>query len=175
MNIRCIVIDDEPLALQQLSAFVKKIPYLELVKACSGPTQAMEVLASEPVDAIFTDIEMPDINGLEYIKTLKDKPIVVFVTAYPNFAIEGFQVDATDYLKGGKKITFPEQKVIGYVVYCSGSSDNQASCFIPAGRSGSYQCASDDWFCAFSFDGAGVATQIGGTGTIDAIVGISYF
>jgi len=98
MNIRCIVIDDEPLALQQLSAFVKKIPYLELVKACSGPTQAMEVLASEPIDAIFTDIEMPDINGLEYIKTLKDKPIVVFVTAYPNFAIEGFQVDATDYL-----------------------------------------------------------------------------
>jgi len=98
MNIRCIVIDDEPLALQQLSAFVKKIPYLELVKACSGPTQAMEILASEPVDAIFTDIEMPDINGLEYIKTLKDKPIVVFVTAYPNFAIEGFQVDATDYL-----------------------------------------------------------------------------
>ena len=89
--------------------------------------------------------------------------------------VVGGTVDATDYLKGGKKITFPEQKVIGYVVYCSGSSDNQASCFIPAGRSGSYQCASDDWFCAFSFDGAGVATQIGGTGTIDAIVGISNF
>ena len=91
-----------------------------------------------------------------------------------NLAVGG-TVDATDYLKGGKKITFPEQKVIGYVVYCSGSSPNQASCFIPAGRSGSYQCASDDWFCAFSFDGAGVATQTGGTGTIDAIVGISNF
>lgn len=91
-----------------------------------------------------------------------------------NLAVGG-TVDATDYLKGGKKITFPEQKVIGYVVYCSGSSPNQASCFIPAGRSGSYQCASDDWFCAFSFDGAGVATQTGGTGTIDAIVGINNF
>lgn len=98
MNIRCLVIDDEPLALQQLVSYVGKIPYLELVKACSGPTEAMDIMASEKVDAIFTDIEMPDINGLEYIRSLKDKPIIVFVTAYANFAVEGFQVDATDYL-----------------------------------------------------------------------------
>ena len=84
-------------------------------------------------------------------------------------------VNAANYEKDGQAIKFPEQKVIGYVVYCSGSSPNQASCFIPAGRSGSYQCASDDWFCAFTFDGAGVAAQTGGTGTIDAIVGISNF
>ena len=58
----------------------------------------MDIMASEKVDAIFTDIEMPDINGLEYIRSLKDKPIIVFVTAYANFAVEGFQVDATDYL-----------------------------------------------------------------------------
>ncbi len=98
MNIRCLVIDDEPLALQQLVSYVGKIPYLELVKACSGPTEAMQVMASEKIDAIFTDIEMPDINGLEYIRSLKNKPIIVFVTAYADFAIEGFQVDATDYL-----------------------------------------------------------------------------
>lgn len=98
MSIRCIVIDDEPLALQQMVSYVGKIPYLELVKACSGPTEAMEVMATEKVDVIFTDIEMPDINGLEYIRSLKDKPIIVFVTAYANFAVEGFQVDATDYL-----------------------------------------------------------------------------
>ena len=98
MNIRCIVIDDEPLALQQMVSYVGKIPYLELVKACSGPTEAMEVMATEKVDVIFTDIEMPDINGLEYIRSLKEKPIIVFVTAYANFAVEGFQVDATDYL-----------------------------------------------------------------------------
>ncbi len=98
MNIRCIVIDDEPLALQQMVSSVGKIPYLELVKACSGPTEAMEVMATEKVDVIFTDIEMPDINGLEYIRSLKDKPIIVFVTAYANFAVEGFKVDATDYL-----------------------------------------------------------------------------
>ncbi|HNT48194.1 MAG TPA: LytTR family DNA-binding domain-containing protein, partial [Bacteroidales bacterium] len=95
---KCLLIDDEPLALQQLVSYVGKIPYLELVKACSGPTEAMEVMANEKVDVIFTDIEMPDINGLEYIRSLKDKPIIVFVTAYANFAIEGFQVDATDYL-----------------------------------------------------------------------------
>ncbi|HBG53739.1 MAG TPA: DNA-binding response regulator, partial [Rikenellaceae bacterium] len=95
---RCLVIDDEPLALQQLVSYVSKIPYLELVKACSGPTEAMQAMASEKVDAIFTDIEMPDINGLEYIRSLKNKPIIVFVTAYADFAVEGFQVDATDYL-----------------------------------------------------------------------------
>jgi len=98
MNIRCLVIDDEPLALQQMVSYVGKIPYLELVKACSGPTEAMEVMATEKVDVIFTDIEMPDINGLEYVRSLKDRPIIVFVTAYANFAVEGFQVDATDYL-----------------------------------------------------------------------------
>ncbi len=86
------------MALQQISQYVGKIPYLELVKECSGPTEAMEFLASESVDAIFTDIEMPDVNGLEYIRSLKERPIIVFVTAYPNFAVEGFQVDATDYL-----------------------------------------------------------------------------
>lgn len=99
MNIRCIVIDDEPLALQQIRSYVEKIPYLELVRACSGPTEAMEVMKSgAKVDAIFTDIEMPDINGLDYIRSMNDRPIIVFVTAYPNFALEGFQVDATDYL-----------------------------------------------------------------------------
>ncbi|NLA15658.1 MAG: response regulator transcription factor [Bacteroidales bacterium] len=95
---RCIVIDDEPLALQQMAMYVGKIPYLELVKACTGPTEAMEVMATEKIDAIFTDIEMPDINGMEYIRSLKEKPIIVFVTAYSDFAVQGFQVDATDYL-----------------------------------------------------------------------------
>lgn len=66
-----------------------------------------------------------------------------------------------------------EQKVIGYVVYCSGTSGSQASCFIPAGRSGSYQCASNDWYCAFSFDGEGAATKTGGTGTVDAVVAVN--
>lgn len=98
MKIRCIVIDDEPLALQQMVNYVEKIPYLELVKACTGPTEAMEIMATEKIDAIFTDIEMPDINGMEYIRSLKDRPIIVFVTAYSDFAVQGFQVDATDYL-----------------------------------------------------------------------------
>jgi DNA-binding LytR/AlgR family response regulator len=98
MKIRCIAIDDEPLALQQIAMYVGKIPYLELVRACAGPTEAMEVMATEKIDAIFTDIEMPDISGMEYIRSLKEKPIIVFVTAYSDFAVEGFKADATDYL-----------------------------------------------------------------------------
>ncbi len=98
MNIRCIVIDDEPLALQQLVSYVEKIPYLKLVKACSGPTEAMEVMSVEKVDVIFSDIEMPDINGLEYIHSLEEKPIIVFITAYADYAVEGFKANATDYL-----------------------------------------------------------------------------
>lgn len=98
MSIKCLAIDDEPLALQQISSYIGKIPYLELVRACAGPTEAMEVLATTPVDVIFSDIEMPDVNGLDYVRSLKNKPLIVFVTAYPNFAIEGFKADAIDYL-----------------------------------------------------------------------------
>lgn len=87
----------------------------------------------------------------------------------------GGSVDAGSYKQDGKVITFPESEVIGYVVYCTGGSSNKASCFIPAGQSGSFQCASNDWYCAFSFDGAGGATKTGGSGTIDSVVAINNF
>ncbi len=87
----------------------------------------------------------------------------------------GGSVDAGSYKQGGKVITFPESEVIGYVVYCTGGSSNKASCFIPAGQSGSFQCASNDWYCAFSFDGSGGATKTGGSGTVDSVVVINNF
>ena len=87
----------------------------------------------------------------------------------------GGAVDAGSYKQGGKIITFPESEVIGYVVYCTGGSSNKASCFIPAGQSGSFQCASNDWYCAFSFDGSGGATKTGGSGTVDSVVAINNF
>lgn len=87
----------------------------------------------------------------------------------------GGSVDAGSYKQDGRVITFPESEVIGYVVYCTGESSNKASCFIPAGQSGSFQCASNDWYCAFSFDGSGGATKTGGSGTVDSVVAINNF
>ena len=87
----------------------------------------------------------------------------------------GGSVDASNYKQDGKTVTFPTQKVIGYVVYCTGGSGNQAGCFIPPGQSGSYQCASNDWYCAFNFDGAGSATKTGGTGDISRVSTVNNF
>ena len=96
--IKCLAIDDEPLALSQLKTYIDKIPFLELVEACQSPIAAMKVLAEQPVDAIFLDINMPDLNGLSFVRSLVHQPLVVFTTAYSEYAIEGYKVDAVDYL-----------------------------------------------------------------------------
>lgn len=97
-RLKCIAIDDEPLALQQVAAYIKKLPYLELVAECSDAFKAFEVLEENKVDLMFVDINMPDLNGLEFVKSLKEKPLLIFTTAYSEYAIEGFKVDALDYL-----------------------------------------------------------------------------
>ena len=96
--IRCLAIDDEPLALEQLKNFISKIPYLELVAACPSAMDAKDVLSHEMIDAIFCDINMPDLNGMDFIKSLASPPLVVFTTAYSEYALEGYKVDAVDYL-----------------------------------------------------------------------------
>ncbi len=96
--IKVLAIDDEPLALQQLAAYIKKIPYLELVAECQSALEARELLNEEPVDAIFCDINMPDLNGMDFVKSLAAPPLIVFTTAYSEYAVEGFKVDAVDYL-----------------------------------------------------------------------------
>lgn len=96
--IRTLAIDDEPLALQQLAAYIKKIPYLELVGECQSAIDAHTLMQKESVDAIFCDISMPDLNGLDFVRALNPRPLVVFTTAYSQYAVEGYKVDADDYL-----------------------------------------------------------------------------
>lgn len=96
--IRCIIIDDEPLALQQMEGYVKKIPYLELVASCQSAIDAQKILETEKIDAMFCDINLPELNGLDFVKSLENPPMVVFTTAYSEYAVEGFQLNAIDYL-----------------------------------------------------------------------------
>jgi DNA-binding LytR/AlgR family response regulator len=105
MKIRCIAIDDEPLALQQLSGYVRKTPGLELVSECRNAFDALEALKNKNVDLMFVDINMPDLNGMELVKSLAERPFVIFTTAYSEYAVEGFKVDAVDYLL--KPISYP--------------------------------------------------------------------
>ncbi len=96
--IRCMAIDDEPLALQQIVTYIGKVPFLELVAQCQSALEAHQYLSNDTVDVIFCDINMPDLNGMDFIKTLVAPPLVVFTTAYAEYAIEGFKVNAVDYL-----------------------------------------------------------------------------
>ena len=94
--IRVIAIDDEPLALRQLEMYIAKVPFLTLVAACSSAAAAKPYL--DGVDAIFLDINMPDLSGMDFVKSLPHPPAVVFTTAYSAYAVEGFRVNAVDYL-----------------------------------------------------------------------------
>jgi len=96
--IECLAIDDEPLALRQLAAYIRKVPFLNLVGECRSALDAKAILESEFIDAIFVDINMPDLNGMDFVRSLQAPPLVVFTTAYSEYAIEGFKVSALDYL-----------------------------------------------------------------------------
>jgi DNA-binding LytR/AlgR family response regulator len=98
MRIKCLIIDDEPLALDLLENFINKVPFLSLVGKCEGALSALSFFEKEEVDLLFLDINMPDINGIQLLKSLPSKPCVIFVTAHTEFALEGFAVDAIDYL-----------------------------------------------------------------------------
>ena len=93
-----MAIDDEPLALQQIAAYIGKIPYLELAAQCQSAVEARQFLESDTVDAIFCDINMPDLNGMDFVKSLTAPPLIVFTTAYAEYAVEGFKVAAVYYL-----------------------------------------------------------------------------
>lgn len=96
--IRCLAIDDEPLALRQLAAYLKKVPFFSLVDSCQSALEAMTLLENQEIDVIFIDINMPDLNGLDFVRSLRHPPMVVFTTAYQEYAVEGYKVDAIDYL-----------------------------------------------------------------------------
>jgi two-component system, LytTR family, response regulator LytT len=98
MKLRVIAIDDEPLALQLIRGYILKTPFLELVNTFDNPLDAMEFLAHEQVDLLFLDIHMPDLSGTEFIRTLPNPPKIIFTTAYERYALEGFKLNAVDYL-----------------------------------------------------------------------------
>lgn len=96
--IKCIAIDDEPLALQKIGGYIDKTPFLEKAALFESALEAIEVIQNEHIDLMFVDINMPDLNGMDFVKSLKNPPHVIFTTAYSEYAIEGFKVDAVDYL-----------------------------------------------------------------------------
>ncbi|MCG8579889.1 MAG: LytTR family DNA-binding domain-containing protein [Bacteroidales bacterium] len=96
--IRCITIDDEPLALKQMSSYIEKTPFLELCGQFESALGAMSFMTDNTVDLLFVDINMPDLNGMDFVKTLNNGPKVIFTTAYSEYALEGFKVNAVDYL-----------------------------------------------------------------------------
>jgi DNA-binding LytR/AlgR family response regulator len=93
-----IIVDDEPLALDILETYISQVPQLNLVQRCSNAFEANDALQKHQIDLMFLDIQMPQMTGTDFVKTLKNPPMVVFTTAYPNFALEGYELDALDYL-----------------------------------------------------------------------------
>lgn len=96
--IRCLAIDDEPLALKKLASYIQKVPYLELAGTCHSAQEAVDACNNNAIDVLFVDINMPDVNGLEFVKSLTEPPIIVFTTAYSEYAIEGYKANAVGYL-----------------------------------------------------------------------------
>lgn len=104
MKFTCVIIEDEPLARNLLTEYINKLPTLDLVQSFANPLAALEFLRSQEPDILFLDVQMPQITGIALLKILKTKPIVILTTAYSEYAIEGYELDVTDYLL--KPITF---------------------------------------------------------------------
>lgn len=96
--VRCIAIDDEPLALRQIKSYIERNDQLELVASCRSAIQAREILAKESIDLIFVDINMPDLNGIDFVRQLTTNQYIIFTTAHSEYALEGFKLNAIDYL-----------------------------------------------------------------------------
>ena len=98
MTIKCLVVDDEPVARKGIAGYVEQVPFLQLEGTCKSAVEANDVLHREKIDLLFLDIQMPDLTGIEFMRSLENPPAVIFTTAYRDFAIEGFELNALDYL-----------------------------------------------------------------------------
>ena len=126
--LKCIAIDDEPLALKLIREYVSRFPALQMVRTFDDAINGAEFLKQTPVDLLFIDINMPDITGIDLVRSLERKPIVIFTTAYKNFAFEGFELEALDYLLKPidfKRFTKAVEKAIDYHRYKNAPADEQ--------------------------------------------------
>jgi DNA-binding LytR/AlgR family response regulator len=98
MKLSCIIVDDESLARKLLEENIRQLPFLELVGMCKNPFEAMQILQEQTVDLMFLDIQMPGMLGTQFLQSLREKPMVIFVTAYSNYAVESYDLDVIDYL-----------------------------------------------------------------------------
>jgi len=96
--IKCVILDDELMAREIIKKFIKRISYLELIAVAEDPVEAIKILQDNPVDLLISDIQMPEINGLQLVRSLPSPPLVIFITAYENFAVDSFELDVVDYL-----------------------------------------------------------------------------
>ncbi|OKL41830.1 LytR/AlgR family response regulator transcription factor [Pontibacter flavimaris] len=121
-KLRCMIVDDEPLALDVLETFIQRLDNLELVCRCNNAVEAYNCLQTEHIDLLFLDIQMPKLTGIDFLKSLASPPKVIFTTAYRDYAVEGFELNAVDYLlkpiafdrflKAVSKVTAPEPQAI---------------------------------------------------------------
>lgn len=105
MTLNCIIVDDEPIARDILRNYISQVPYLNLTGECSDAFEAMQLINRQPVDLVILDINMPRLSGLDMLRTLKKYPAIIITSAYPEYALEGFELAVTDYLL--KPISFP--------------------------------------------------------------------
>lgn len=98
MSMRCLIVDDEPLAHDIILKYITDVPFLQAVGQCYRATEALEFLNKQPVDLLFLDIRMPRLNGLDFLRTLQQKPLVIITSAYQEYALESFDLDVCDYL-----------------------------------------------------------------------------
>jgi len=106
MKLKCVIIDDEPLAIDVIAGHVMQTPFLTLSEKFTHSVKALEYLSKNSIDILFVDIQMPDLSGIDLVSKLEYKPVIVFTTAYDNYALQGFKVDAVDYLL--KPVDYPE-------------------------------------------------------------------
>lgn len=98
ITIKCIIVDDEPIAREIIEGYVRNINFLELVAVCEDSLVALEILENSYIDLLISDVKMPAINGLELVRSLSSPPLIIFITAYKSFAMEGFDLGVVDYL-----------------------------------------------------------------------------
>jgi two-component system LytT family response regulator len=98
MKTKCLIVDDEPLAIKVIESHVSKIPNLEVVDTCSNAVEAFDALLKGKIDLVFLDVEMPEITGIDLLKSIKSSPAIIFTTAHRDFALEAYELDVVDYL-----------------------------------------------------------------------------